>query len=180
MKKALENIKQLELNIKETKAKDKELLADLDEKIEFKMYGTDEAKEYLTKLLRQNRQRLHELEAQPETSDGKQKNARAKAVKDLTADNLKIETKLDGLDKFLEKIGGVITNEECKQLILQKHNNLIRLELGKYLNAEKRKLIGGIEKLWDKYAVHAEFLENERAATLNKLNGFLRELNYLN
>jgi type I restriction enzyme M protein len=93
---------------------------------------------------------------------------------------LKIETKLDGLDKFLEKIGGVITNEECKQLILQKHNNLIRLELGKYLNAEKRKLIGGIEKLWDKYAVHAEFLENERAATLNKLNGFLRELNYLN
>jgi hypothetical protein len=69
MKKALENIKQLELNIKETKAKDKELLADLDEKIEFKMYGTDEAKEYLTKLLRQNRQRLHELEAQPETSE---------------------------------------------------------------------------------------------------------------
>ena len=41
-------------------------------------------------------------------------------------------------------------------------------------------MIGGIEKLWDKYAVPARVLESERAATLDKLNGFLSELNYLN
>lgn len=93
---------------------------------------------------------------------------------------MKIETKLNGLDNFLVKIGGIITEEECKQLILQKHNNLVRQELGKYLNAEKRRLIGGIEKLWDKYAVPANYLENKRAVTLDKLNGFLTELNYLN
>lgn len=180
LKKVLENIKKIETDIKETKNKLKELLADLDEKIEFKMYGVDDAKVELSSLLQQNRQRLSNTQAQAEPTDKKQKNARAKTIKDLQADNLKIETKLNGLDDFLVKIGGIITAEECKQLILQKHNNLVRLELGKYLNAEKRRLIGGIEKLWDKYAVPADYLENERAKTLDKLNGFLTELNYLN
>ena len=87
---------------------------------------------------------------------------------------------MNGLDDFLAKIGGIITEEECRQLILHKHNNLVRQELGKYLNAEKRKLIAGIEKLWDKYALPADILEKERAETLDKLTGFLTELNYLN
>lgn len=180
LKTALENIKKIETDIKETKNKLKELLADLDEKIEFKMYGVDDAKIELSSLLQQNRKRLNNLEVQAEPIDKKQKNARAKTIKDLQADNVKIETKLNGLDDFLVKIGGIITAEECKQLILQKHNNLVRQELGKYLNAEKRRLIGGIEKLWDKYAVPADYLEGERAKTLDKLNGFLTELNYLN
>lgn len=179
LKSALENIKKIEADIKETKNKLKELLADLDEKIEFKMYGVDDAKEELTNLLQQNHRRLATLEAQPEPAVKKEKNARAKNIKDLKADNEKIEAKLNGLDDFLDKIGGIITEEECRQLILQKHNNLVRQVLGKYLNAEKRKMIAGIEKLWDKYAVPANFLEHERASTLGKLNGFLTELNYL-
>lgn len=44
LKTVLENIKKIEADIKETKNKLKELLADLDEKIEFKMYGVDDAK----------------------------------------------------------------------------------------------------------------------------------------
>jgi type I restriction enzyme M protein len=73
----------------------------------------------------------------------------------------------------------MITDEEAKTLILQKHNNLVQQELLKYLNAEKRKLIAGIEKLWDKYAISAQQLEKERTDTLNQLNQFLTELNYL-
>lgn len=180
LKTALEKIKKIETDIKETKNKLKVLLADLDEKIEFKMYGVDDAKVELSSLLQQNRKRLSNLESQAEPIDKKQKNARAKTIKDLKADNVKIEMKLNGLDDFLTKIGGIITVEECKQLILQKHNNLVRQELSKYLNAEKRRLIGGIEKLWDKYAVPTDYLESKRAATLSKLNGFLTELNYLN
>lgn len=180
LKTALENMKKIETDIKETKNKLKELLADLDEKIEFKMYGVDDAKVELSSLLHQNRKRLSNLEAQAEPIDKKQKTAWAKTIKDLQADNVKIETKLNGLDNFLVKIGGIITEEECKQLILQKHNNLVRQELGKYLNAEKRRLISGIEKLWDKYAIPADYLEGERAATLDKLNGFLTDLDYLN
>ena len=50
----------------------------------------------------------------------------------------------------------------------------------KYLNSEKRKLIVGIEKLWDKYAVPSQYLENERQQTIKKLHKFLTNLNYLN
>ena len=85
-----------------------------------------------------------------------------------------------GLEAFLASIGGIITDEEAKTLILQKHNNLVQQELLKYLNAEKRKLIAGIEKLWEKYAVSSQKLELDRIDTLNELNGFLTELNYLN
>ena len=98
----------------------------------------------------------------------------------LETDYEKINSTYAGLDKFLKSIGGVITSEECKTLILQKHNNLVQQVLLKYLNSEKRKLIAGIEKLWDKYAVPSETLETERQQTLKKLNKFLTELNYLN
>jgi len=85
-----------------------------------------------------------------------------------------------GLEASLASIGGIITDVEAKTLIVQKHNNLVQQELLKYLNAEKRKLIAGIEKLWDKYAVSSQKLELDRTDTLNELNGFLTALNYLN
>jgi type I restriction enzyme M protein len=100
-------------------------------------------------------------------------------VKNLKEDTLKMDQRLAGLDAFLENIGGVITAEECKTLILQKHNTLVQQELLKYLNAEKRKLVAGIEKLWDKYAVPAQTLERQRQESLEKLNTFLTQLNYL-
>lgn len=179
LKAALANVKRIENDIKQTKNKLKELLADLDEKIEFKMFGTDDKKEELNNLLKQNRKFLAETNAIEESEKAALKRNRTKLINDLQADIEKLETRINGLDDFLVSIGGVITAEECKELILQKHNHLVRLELGKYLNHEKRLLIGGIEKLWDKYAVPADFLERERAATLDKLNGFLTELNYL-
>jgi type I restriction enzyme M protein len=50
--------------------------------------------------------------------------------------------------------------------------------LNRYLNAEKRSLIAGVEKLWDKYAVSSRELEKERSETLKTLNGFLEALGY--
>ena len=179
LKKNLEKIKSLEDSIKEAKIKVKELKADLDKKVDFKMYGVDDEKEELNNLLQHNIKRISDLKAAGEPSAKKEKAAYLKTMKMVTADNLKIEKILKGLDAFLEKIGGIITSEECKTLILQKHNSLVQQELHKYLNAEKRKLIAGNEKLWDKYALQVEVLEKERAEALNKLNIFLKELNYL-
>ena len=65
-------------------------------------------------------------------------------------------------------------------MILQKHNSLVQKELLKYMNAEKRKLIAGNEKLWDKYKVTSHELENKRKDSLDKLNKFLTGLKYLN
>jgi type I restriction enzyme M protein len=177
----LNEITSLEKQIKEAKEQLKEQQHDLNKKVEFKMYGVDEEKEEKKNQLTFNLQKLDGLKARHEKiKDKKEATKSAKAIAAIESDNLKITDKLNGLDKFLKSIGGIITTEECKTLILQKHNNLVQSELLKYLNAEKRKLIAGIEKLWDKYAVHSQAMEQERQSTLKKLNKFLTQLNYLN
>lgn len=184
LKKLLQNIKNIEDSIRETKNKVKELQADLERKIEYKMYGVDDAKEDIKNLLAHTQKRSEELRVKSE--ELRVKNVKdkelaqiEKTLKQLTADSLKMKEKLKGLDAFLESIGGIITPEECQTLILQKHNSLVQQELLKYLNAEKRALIAGIEKLWDKYKVTSQNLENKRKDSLDKLNQFLTDLKYL-
>jgi type I restriction enzyme M protein len=184
LKKWLQNIKNIEDAIKEAKNKVKVLQADLERKIEYKMYGVDDAKEEIKNLLDHTRIRSEELKVKSEelkTKNEKNKELTQieKTLKQLTADSQKMKEKLKGLDAFLESIGGIITPEECKTLILQKHNSLVQQELLKYLNAEKRALIAGIEKLWDKYKVTSQNLENKRQSSLDQLNKFLTELKYL-
>lgn len=177
----LNEITSLEKEIKEAKEKLKEQQKDLDKKVEFKMYGVDEEKAELNNNITYNIERLKALkEKSKQAKEKKEQKKIEKLIADLESDNVKMNEKVNGLDKFLKEIGGIITSEECKTLILQKHNNLVQEELMKYLNAEKRKLIAGIEKLWDKYAVHSQTLEEERQSTLKKLNKFLTQLNYLN
>jgi len=178
LRKNLENIISIETKIKSTKDKIKELYADLDKKIEYKMYGVDDAKAETNNLLSHTLNRIAELEKQGEPETPKEKATYTKTLNALKSDTKKMKEKLDGLDAFLKNIGGVITSEECKTLILQKHNNLVQLELLKYLNAEKRKLIAGIEKFWDKYKTTSIELENKRQKSLEKLNTFLTELKY--
>ncbi len=180
MTKQLKDITEKEKQIKEAREKVKELTADLNKKVEFKMYGIDAEKDELTSLLAHTQGRLAAQVIQAEPEGKKEKAAYFKIQNALQADIATMKEKLHGLDAFLESIGGVITPAECKTLILQKHNSLVQQELLKYLNAEKRKLIAGIEKLWDKYAVPSERLESERQQSLTKLHTFLTQLNYLN
>lgn len=179
LKQTLHQITTKEADIKLAKEQIKTLQADLEKKVTFKMYGVEEEKEEIDGLLTQVSQRLGQLVAQGEPDDKKEKALYLKTYKTLTADQLTLQKRLDGLDDFLASIGGVITPEECKTLILQKHNQLILQEATKYLSAEKRQLIAGLEKLWDKYATSAQTLENQRDASLTQLNLFLKELNYL-
>jgi type I restriction enzyme M protein len=175
----LNNIKQIEATIKQKKDKLRQLESELEHKIDCKMYGVDDWKLEMTDLRYTTQHRIFELEALAEPADKREKAAREKLLKNLRQDEQKLKSKLDVIDAFLESIGGVITPDECKTLILQKHNQLVQQELLKYLNAEKRQLVAGIEKLWDKYQVSAQVLEGERADTLNELNAFLKKLKYL-
>ena len=143
----IESIKTIEKEIKEAKDRVKEFQSDLEQKIEYKMYGVADAKDEIKNLFKHTQKRIEELKKQGEPEDKKEKAAYAKTLKALQSDSLKMEERLKGLDAFLESIGGIITPEECKTLILQKHNSLVQQELLKYLNAEKRALIAGIEKL---------------------------------
>ena len=55
---------------------------------------------------------------------------------------------------------------------------MIREQLTKYLNTEKKELIKIFEKLWDKYSVSLEQLKKERDEEVRKLDEFLVKLGY--
>jgi len=82
------------------------------------------------------------------------------------------------VEELVAAIGEPITEEEARDLILQKHHDLMQEQLERYLNRERRELVNLVEKLWDKYAVSRNELEEERGMVLNKLNDFLTALNY--
>jgi type I restriction enzyme M protein len=91
-----------------------------------------------------------------------------------------LEAKLNSLDALLTDIGGMITTEESQKLILKKHFDIINDQLQRYLNAEKRALVNAFENLFDKYNTSAQAIEQKRESTMEKLNDFLTQLNYLN
>lgn len=179
LKKILNRIKEIEIEIKEGKQKQKELQQDLETKIELKMYGGEEVKNEIEHLLTQSMSRKSTMIMQGEPEGKKEKADYQKMLKALKEDIVKMQEKLLSIDKKVEELGGIISAEDCKMLILQKHNTLVQQELQKYLNAEKRKLIAGTEKLWDKYKVTSQELENQRKISLETLNAFLTELKYL-
>lgn len=174
----LKNITDIEKEIKDFKKILAEKLDDLDHKINIKCYGIEEEKEELRNILQVKQNELTALNRDIPT-EKKEKTKRTTAIKKCTDSIAQIQAKMQGLNAFLESIGGIITEEDSKTLILQKHNNLVQHELLKYLNAEKRTLIAGIEKLWDKYAISSQELELGRTGALGELNGYLTELNYL-
>ena len=90
-----------------------------------------------------------------------------------------IEARLAKTDGILVAIGGQLSEEEARRLILKKLYDFAHNELNRYLNAEKRGLIGVVENLWDKYAVSSRELECLRTETLKTLDGFLNVLGYL-
>jgi type I restriction enzyme M protein len=176
----LSKITELENDLKALRRDKKNAEKELEFKIDLKRYGNHEYKKDYTDTLLKAKQELTELQTKSIPEDKKEKSSYHKRIKNLQADVKTLEFKLKHFDQWLKDVGGQIKRAECKTLILQKHNKLVQLELLKYLNAEKRKLFAGIERLWDKYAMPSITLENQRRDSLNKLNTFFRELNYLN
>ena len=79
----------------------------------------------------------------------------------------------------LEAIGGQLTDDEAKHLILKKLYDIVSTELERYLNAEMRHLISGVENSVEyKYAVSdsRRWRKRDVPDVLGKLNGFLDEL----
>lgn len=179
MVKLLKEISLLESEIKDSNKRIKKLEYELDKKIEYKMYGVEDEKIESNELLEYNKKLIQKMESDGIPENKKEKTAYNKKLKALKNDNKLIENRLKNLDSLLANIGGIIKEEECRVLILQKHNNLIKIELSKYINSEKRKLLFGLEKLWDKYAVSSIYIENKRSQELAELNSFLIKLNYL-
>ena len=164
-------IKAIEKRIKDAKAALKIKTDELDLKIQLKRLGGEEFKVESFELIRQ-------VDAQLENLDSNN-NVDKKKITALNKDKKALEARLAKTDGILAVIGGQLTEEESRRLILKKLYDIAHQELNRYLNAEKRGLVQVVETLWDKYAVSSHELEDERTGTLKTLDGFLKGLGYL-
>ncbi len=161
----------LEKRIKESKAEVKTLTDELDLKLQLKRIGDADYKAESQQLLTQVAAQIAEID--PEKKEDK------KHLTALQKDHAALLARLAKTDALFSQIGGKLTDEEAKNLILKKLHDIATHELNRYLNAAKRQLIQSVENLWDKYAVSSRALENERTETLTALDGFLTGLGYL-
>jgi len=161
----------LENRIKDSKASLKTKTDELAVKLQLKRLGSDEFKAESQELIRQVDAQLAGLD--PTKKDDKKK------ITALNKDKAALEARLAKTDGILTAIGGQLTEEAARRLILKKLYDLAHHELNRYLGAEKRGLIQVGENLWDKYAVSSRELEGDRGETLKSLDGFLRGLGYV-
>ena len=164
-------IKAIERRIKGAKATLKEKAADLEFKLELKRLGADDFKAEPQALIAQAEARLAEL--------APKKMADKKIITALDKDTEALNARLAQVDAVLQAIGGQISDADARRLILKKIYDIARAELDRYLNAEKRVLVRAVENLWEKYAIAADALEEQRATTLTTMGGFLTGLGYL-
>lgn len=170
LKKQDASIKKIEKKIKDTKAKLKEKTNELDLKIELKRLGGEGFTAETHELIKQVEGQIAKLDENNKTDKRK--------IAALKKDKAALGGRIAKTDDLLTEIGGQLTDDEAKQLILKKIYDIAAGELERYLNTEKSLLIQGIENLWNKYAVSRQKLEQQREETLEQLNVFLKGLGY--
>jgi type I restriction enzyme M protein len=161
----------IEKRIRDGKAELKSLADTLGRKLQLKRLGPDDLTAETKDLLAQNQERLASLD--PGKKDEK------KTIAALRKDNAALEARLAETDALLSEIGGQLTDEEARTLILQKLYDLALRELNRYVNAEKRAVVAAVENLWDKYALSSLLLEADKQKTAGALNEYLTGLGYL-
>ena len=146
----------------------KEKTTELELKIELKRLGSEGFTAENLELIRQVDRQIAEM------NTGNKKDQKKSAV--LQKDKAALLARIARTDTLIAEIGGQLTDEEAKRLILKKLYDIAGRELERYLNAEKRALIQGVENLWNKYAISSRELERKREEKLGQLYGFLEGL----
>ncbi len=163
-------IKAIEKRIKEARETLKEGAADLEFKLELKRLGTGDFKTETRELIAQADARL--------TGLNPKKRADKKIIAALQKDKQALNARLARTDALLKAVCGQISEADARRLVLTKIYDIARVELDRYLNAEKRVLVRAVENLWEKYAISAHTLESDRATTLAKMGRFVEALGY--
>jgi type I restriction enzyme M protein len=164
-------IKAIETRIKDAKVKLKGKTSKLEHKLQLKRLGSDGFKAESRALIKQADLELVELD--PKDKEDKKKISKLNKDKEILA------ARIAKTDAVFVEIGGQLTEEEARRLILKKICDIANEELERYLNVEKRLIVQGVENLWDKYAVSTRELEADREATLDVLDRFMKELDYV-
>jgi type I restriction enzyme M protein len=185
---ALEGLQTAEATLKGHKDELKRLSEELALKVEFKLYGTEDKLEERTMLLTAAQTELAALggplpvtpvrraKGQPKATETEKE--QMKKRKALAEDVSTLSAAIAHYHALLQEIGGVITTEEARGLILQKHHDLVASCLHRYTQAEERALFDIFENLFAKYSASAETIETARQKTLDELQGILFKLGY--
>lgn len=185
---ALVAIKTSEATLKEQKETHKRLTAELNLKIEFKLFGIGDKLEERTALLATAETELaaaggpppatpvRRAKNQPKATEAKKNELKKR--KALNDDVTTLKATIARFHTLVQEIGGVITTEEARELILNKHHDLIAGCLQRYVLAEERHLFGIFENLFAKYRTSSKSMEDARQSTLGELQGFLNKLGY--
>lgn len=161
----------LEKSIKESKAALKSISDELSFKLQLKRIGGEDFKVDTKQLLLDVARRIATLDLS--------KKEEKKEATALQKDQATLNARLTKTEIALASIGGQLTEDDAKRLILKKLHDLATHELDRYISAEKRYLVQTVENLWEKYAVSSRVLEAERRDTLGTLDSFLTGLGYL-
>jgi type I restriction enzyme M protein len=200
LKKQLLDLKLTEARIKRLRDQAAAQRLDLDELIQLKLFGFDAAAteaELVTQQqhhqgLRQQMQAIFtEHNIAGATFADKLKTATkrgaptAKAAAPLKKELAKTDDVIALVTKLLTTaagrlagIGGPITEAQAQELILRKHHHFISHELTRYLQAEHRSLLAGVEKLWDKYSVSNASIAHLMTGLEAELSSVFSQLKY--
>ncbi|WP_129560962.1 type I restriction-modification system subunit M [Paraburkholderia dokdonensis] len=81
-------------------------------------------------------------------------------------------------DELVEQARLKISNDEARQVIVERLGKLLFESYRQYLRADQRACIAAVENLWGKYAVTAKQIEAARDEAAKALQDFLVELGY--
>ncbi len=171
--KALAAIKGGEESIRSLKRTSKEKQFELELKLVLKRFGPEEESAESRQLLRQAAAELAELEAIAKP-DAEQK----KRMAALKRDSKTLQERIDGLERLTAEVGGVITDEEARTLILRKHHDLVAEQLERYLAGERQKLVRMLMLLLEKYGVSLNEISASRKSTFEQFHVYLEGLRY--
>ena len=163
-------IKKIEEQIRVGKSSLKDKTGELELKVQLKRLGGEGFTAENKALIRQVEDQLANLDPYDKTDK--------KKIAALNKDKATLQERIAKTDALLGAINGQLTNDEAKRLILKKLYDIASAELERYLNAEMRQLVSGVENLWSKYAVSSRKMESEREETLRVLNRFVSGLGY--
>lgn len=172
---ALEAIAAAEKKIKDGKSAHKKKRFDLDVKIALKKFGAEDETLDARRLLAQAEKELGELEkiAKPENEK-----AHKKKVNALKSDIKALNERIEAIERLSASVGGVIGAEEAKELILQKHHDLVTNQLDRYIDSEKRLILQSFENFWVKYALSLDEINIQKNKDETLLESFLDSLAY--
>lgn len=180
---ALDSIENIEAEAKALKNELKIKREEIELKITLKLFGAEDEIEPIWALVEQARDtaavETMQISSATQLPGATTKTKKAGDAKTPQNDNVKkLEARITALKNLERSIGGAMTEEEAKQLILQKHHNLIADQLERYLNAEKRAMLAPFENLWDKYAVSMRDIGRGLTKTQRDLDKIFGRLGY--